>query len=70
VPSLSFKRHRRVWRVVVVGVGLSYHDGEIEGVVLEDDTVLVVGVRVYTVASHAMLKHMSQDTIPSPCCQG
>ena len=36
---------RRVWHVVGVGVGLPHHDGEVEGVVLEDDAVLVVGVR-------------------------
>ena len=33
--------HRRMWRVVRVGVGLPRHDG----VVLKDDAVLVVGVR-------------------------
>ena len=35
---------RHVWRVVGVGVGLPRHDREFEGVVLENDAVLVVGV--------------------------
>ena len=33
-----------MWRVVGVGVGLPRHDWEVEGVVLEDDEVLVVGI--------------------------
>ena len=37
-------------------MGLSRHDGEVEGVVLEDDAVLIV----VSVAAHAMLKRMSQ----------
>ena len=32
-------------RVVGVGMGLPCHDGEVEGVVVEDDAVLVLGVR-------------------------
>ena len=36
---------RRVWRVVGVGVGLPRHDGEVEGVVSEDNAFLVVGAR-------------------------
>jgi len=34
-----------VWRVVGVGVGLPRNDVKVEDVVLEDDAVLVVGVR-------------------------
>ena len=36
---------RRRQRVVGVGMGLLRHDGEVEGVVVEDDAVLVLGVR-------------------------
>ena len=36
---------RRMRRVVGVRMGLPCHDGEVDGVVLEDDAVLVVGVR-------------------------
>ena len=36
---------RRVRRVVGVGMGLLRHDGEVEGVIEEDDAVLVLGVR-------------------------
>ena len=32
-------------RVVGVGMGLLRHDGEVEGVVVEDDAVLVLGIR-------------------------
>jgi len=35
-------------------MGLSRHDAEVEGVVVEDDTILVLGVR-------GMLKRMSQN---------
>ncbi len=34
---------RRVRRIV--GMGLPCHDGEVEGVVVEDDAVLVLGIR-------------------------
>ena len=34
-----------MWRVVGVGVGLPRNDVKVEDVVLEDDAVLVVGVR-------------------------
>jgi hypothetical protein len=37
-------------------MGLPCHDGEVEGVVVEDDAVLVLGIR-----GHAMLKRMSQN---------
>ena len=37
-------RHR-VRRVVGVRMGLLHHDGEVEGVVVEDDAVLVLGIR-------------------------
>ena len=43
-------------RVVGVRMGLPCHDGEVEGVVVEDDAVLVLGV-----AALAMLKRMSQN---------
>ena len=36
---------RRVRRIVGVGMGLPRHDGEAESVVMEDDAVLVLGVR-------------------------
>ena len=36
---------RRMWRVVGVRMGLQCHDGEVEGVVVEDDAVLVPGNR-------------------------
>jgi len=36
---------RRVRRVVGVGMGLLRHDGEVEVVVVEDDAVLVLGIR-------------------------
>ena len=39
-------------------MGLLRHDGEVEGVVVEDDAVLVLGIRG---AVHAMLKRMSQN---------
>ena len=32
-------------RIVGVGMGLLRHDGEVEGVVMEDDAVLVLGIR-------------------------
>ena len=35
-----------MWRKVGVGMGLLRYDGEVEGVVVEDDAVLVLGVRV------------------------
>jgi len=34
-----------VLRVVGVGMGLLRHDGEVEGVVMEEDAVLVLGIR-------------------------
>ncbi len=41
-PSGNGKEvRRRVWRGVVVGVGLPRHDGEVEDVVVKDDTVLL-----------------------------
>ena len=33
-------------RVVGVGMGLPRHDGEVEGVVVDDDAVLVLGILV------------------------
>ena len=36
---------RRMRRVVGVRMGLPCHDGEVEGVVMEDDAVLVLGIR-------------------------
>ena len=36
---------RRVWRIVGVGMGLPRHDGEVEGAVVEDNSVLELGVR-------------------------
>ena len=36
---------RRERRVVGVGMGLLRHDGKIEGAVVEDDAVLVLGIR-------------------------
>jgi len=35
---------RRVRHIVGVGMGLPRHDGEVEGVVMEDDAVLVLSV--------------------------
>ena len=35
---------RRMRRVVRVRMGLPCHDGEVEGVVMEDDAVLVLGI--------------------------
>ena len=32
-----------MWRIVWVGMGLPCHDGKVEGVVVEDDAVLVLG---------------------------
>ena len=46
-----------------VGVGLPRHDGEVEGVVLEDDAVLVVGVRGRARYASAC----PRKTMPSPC---
>ena len=51
-------RRRRVWRIVGVGMGPLCHDGEVEGVVVEDDAVLVLGIR-----GRAMLKRMSQNDV-------
>ena len=51
-------------------MGLPRHDGEVEGVVMEDDAVLVLGVRGHarhakahstSVAAHAMLKRVSEN---------
>ena len=36
---------RRVRRVAGVGMGLLRHDEEVEGVVVEDDAILLLGVR-------------------------
>ena len=36
---------RRLWRIVGVGMGLLRHDGKVESVVVEDDAVLILGVR-------------------------
>ncbi len=49
-PSLqaAATRHAAVChvrRIVGVGMGLPCHDGEVESVVMEDDAVLVLGVR-------------------------
>ena len=45
-PSGNGKEvRRRVKRVVGVGMWLLRHDGEVESVVMEDDAVLVLGVR-------------------------
>ena len=43
-PS-SHAARRRERREVGVGMGLPCHDGEVEGVVVEDDAVLVLGIR-------------------------
>jgi len=40
--SRSYAARRRVWRMVGVGMRLLRHDREVEGVVVEDDAVLVV----------------------------
>ena len=48
---------RRVRRIVGVGMGLLRHDGEVEGVVV-DDAGLVLGI---CGTAHAMLKRMSQN---------
>jgi len=45
VLQASKEVRRRVWRVVGVGVGLLRHDGEVEGIVVKDDVVLVLCVR-------------------------
>ena len=45
-------------RVVGVGMGLLRHDGEVEGVVVEDNAVLVLGIRGRARYSQA---HMSQN---------
>ena len=43
--SRSYAARRRVWRMVGVGMRLLRHDREVEGVVVEDDAVLVLSVR-------------------------
>ena len=44
--------HRRMWRVVGIGVGLLRHDGEVEGVVIKDDAVLELCVCSRTLCSY------------------
>ena len=47
-------------RVVGVRMGLPCHDGEVEGVVVEDDAVLVLGVRGRARYAQAHVNFMSQ----------
>ena len=43
--SRSYAARRRVWRMVGVGMRLLRHYREVEGIVVEDDAVLVLSVR-------------------------
>ena len=43
--SRSYVARRRVWRMVGVGMRLLRHYREVEGIVVEDDAVLVLSVR-------------------------
>ena len=43
--SCSNEARRRVWRMVRIAMGLPVHEGEAEGVVMEDDAVLIFCVR-------------------------
>ena len=45
-PLQATARRRRVWRVVGVRVGLPRHDMEVEGVLVKDDAVLELRVRI------------------------
>ena len=57
---------RRVWRVVGVKVGLLRHDGEVEGVVVKDDTVLELCVRGRACYAQAHIpKRRSHHCVPS-----
>jgi len=53
----SWCRQRGAPPYVGVGMGLLHHDGEVEGVVVVDDAVLVLGIR----GRARFLKRMSQN---------
>ena len=55
-----------MWRVVGVEMGL--HDGEVEGVVVEDDAVLVLGVRGRARNAQAHVRQNDKATIVFRMC--
>ena len=57
---------RRVWCVVMIGVRLLRHDGEVEGAVVKDDAVLELSVRGRAHYAQAHIpKRRSHQGVPS-----
>jgi hypothetical protein len=56
-----------MWRLAGVGV-LPRHDGEVEGVVLKEDTVLDVGVRGRARYAQAMSQNDDAICFRAGCC--